>query len=177
MDEVKAAFSHLWDKAAYQCKILKDEIEKRFPWLIVMPGHGALDSEEHDSKDQAPGAPDLFIFHNQRLLFAIEVTGSDKIETPWSVWLGKHKIDFARNAEYPIGFFLFFGKWNQVRMFASMEELEGVLDPPEVKTIRGLNFEYHILDRTYFKDERGFWDWFLWMLETRIDPGWQESIH
>jgi len=168
-DELKDAFRHLWDKAAYQCKILKKEINKRYPALIVLPGHGALDADEHDSTDKEPGAPDLFVWYNQRLICAIEVTGSDKIETPWNIWIGKHKIDFAKKAEYPIGFFFFYGKYNQVRFFTSYEEIESVLDPPEVRTIRGLNLEYHILEYTYFKDERGFWDWFHWCLEERIE--------
>ncbi|MCK5342435.1 MAG: hypothetical protein KAR20_03475 [Candidatus Heimdallarchaeota archaeon] len=167
MDEVKEVFSHLWDKAAYQCKILKDEIEKRYPFLIVLPGHGALDAKEHDSKDELPGAPDLYVWHNQKLVCAIEVTGSDKV-IPWDIWLGKHKVEFARNAEYPIGFFLFFGKDNQLRLFASMEELDSVIEHPEVKNIRGLNFEYHVVDRIFFKGEVGFWNWFQNMLEIRL---------
>jgi len=167
MDEVKEIFAHLWDKAAYQCQYLKNEIEKKYPFLIVLPGHGALDAEEHSSKDESPGAPDLYIWYNQQLVCAIEVTGSDKV-VPWNIWLGKHKIAFARNAEYPIGFFLFYGQGNQLKLFASMEELDGVLDPPEVKNIRGMNFEYHVLDRSYFKDESGFWRWLEWMLESRV---------
>ena len=167
MDEVKEVFSQLWAKAASQCLILKDEIETRHPYLIVLAGHGALDDKEHKAKDELAGAPDLYLWHNQQLVCAIEVTGSDKV-VPWNIWLGKHKIAFARRAEYPIGFFLFYGKDNQLRLFASMEELDSVLDPPEVKTIRGLNFEYHVLDRSYFKDESGFWRWLDWMLESRI---------
>lgn len=168
LDEVKQVFNHLWDKAAYQCNILKDMIEKRYPFLVVMPGHGALDAEEHDSKDEQPGAPDLYIYHNQKLICAIEVTGSDKC-IPWSIWLGKHKVEFARRQKYPIGFFLFYGKDHSVRLFGSMEELDGVLDPPKVKNIRGLNFEYHILDRNYFKDEKGFWNWLHFQIETRAE--------
>ncbi len=167
MDEVKEVFSHLWDKAASQCLILKDEIEKLYPYLIVLPGHGALDSQEHNSKDELPGAPDLYIWHNQNLVCAIEVTGSDKV-IPYNIWLGAHKVKFARKAECPIGFFLFFGKNNQMRLFASMEELDSVLDPPEVKNIRGLNFEYHVIDRIHFKGEVGFWNWFHNMLEIRL---------
>ena len=167
MDEVKEVFSHSWEKAAYQCLILKEEIEKKYPYLVVTPGHGALDAKEHSSKDELPGAPDLYIWHNQTLVCAIEVTGSDKV-IPWNIWLGAHKVKFARNAEYPIGFFLFYGENNQLRLFASMEDLDSVIEPPEVKTIRGLNFDYHILDRAYFKDELGFWRWFDWMLESRL---------
>jgi len=166
MDEVKECFAHLWDKAAYQCRILANEIKKQYPFLNILPGHGAFDSEEHDSKDKEPGAPDLFLYHNQRLICAIEVTGSDKV-IPWSIWLGAHKVAFARRAEYPIGFFLFYGKDNSVRLFGTMEELDSVLDPPETRNIRGLNFEYHIVDRMYFKGEKGFWDWLAWMLEVR----------
>ena len=168
MDEVKSAFAHLWDKAAYQCQLLKKEIESRYPWLQVLPGHGALDSEEHDSTGKAAGAPDLFVFYGQIFLCAIEVTGSDKVESPWQIWLGKHKVDFAREADYPIGFFFFFGKNNQLRLFSTYQELQSVLDPPEVKTIRGLNLQYHIIDRSYFKDERGFWDWFTWIIDERL---------
>ena len=167
MDEVKQTFAHLWDKAASQCIILKDEIEKLYPFLIVLPGHGALDSQEHNSKDELPGAPDLYIWHNQNLVCAIEVTGSDKVIS-YNIWLGAHKVKFARKVEYPIGFFLFFGKNNQMRLFASMEELDSVLDPPEVKNIRGLNFEYHVIDRIHFKGEVGFWNWFQNMLEIRL---------
>ena len=168
MDEVKACFNHLWDKAAYQCKILKDEIEKRYPFLTVTPGHGALDADEHDSKDEQPGAPDLYVWHNQRLICAIEVTGSDKV-IPYNIWLGAHKVAFARKAEYPIGFYLFYGKNNEVQFFATMEELDSVIEEPEIKNIRGLNFEYHVLDRNHFKGEIGFWNWFQWMLESRAE--------
>jgi len=167
MDEVKECFVHLWDKAAYQCNILKNEIEKRYPYLTIMPGHGALDADEHSKKDEQPGAPDLYIYFNQHLVCAIEVTGSDKV-IPWNVWLGAHKIAFARQQKYPIGFFLFFGKQNDVRLFASMAELENVLESPQIKNIRGLNFEYHVLDRIYFKDEMGFWDWLKWTIECRL---------
>lgn len=168
MDEVKACFVHLWDKAAYQCNILKNEIEKRYPYLTILPGHGALDAKEYISKDEESGAPDLYIYCNQQLICAIEVTGSDKV-IHWNVWLGAHKIDFARRQKYPIGFFLFFGKQNDVRLFASMDELESVLERPQIKNIRGLNFEYHVLDRTYFKDELGFWDWLQWTIEYRLE--------
>jgi len=168
MDEVKECFNQLWDKAAYQCRILKELIEEKYPWIIVLPGHGALDSDEHDSTDKQPGAPDLFLWHNQKLICAIEVTGSDKV-IPWSIWLGAHKIAFARRAEYPIGFFLFYGKDNSVRLFASMDELEGILDPPETRNIRGLNFEYHIIDRLHFKNEPGFWNWLEYLLEPQVD--------
>ena len=168
MDEVKAAFSHLWDKAAYQCQILKKEIESRYPWLTVAPGHGALDSQEHDSDGKQKGDPDLYVFYGQLLLCAIEVTGSDKIENPWTVWLGAHKAELARKAQYPIGFFFFFGKNHQLRLFATYQELQSVLDPPVSKAIRGLTLQYHILDRTYFKDERGFWAWFAWIIDERL---------
>lgn len=168
MDEVKQTFNHLWSKAASKCLILKDEIEKKFPYLVVTPGHGALDAQEHDSKDESAGAPDLYIWHGQKLICAVEVTGSDKV-IPYNIWLGAHKVKFARNAEYPIGFFLFYGKNNEVRLFGSMEELDSVIEDPEVKNIRGLNFEYHVLDRNYFKDEKGFWNWLEYMVDTRVD--------
>lgn len=167
MDEVKQTFRHLWDKAAVQCRILKVEIESRFPYLTVTPGHGALDAEEHDSKDEQSGAPDLYIWYNQKLVCAIEVTGSDKV-IPWIIWLGAHKVEFARRAEYPIGFFLFYGNNNQMRLFGSMEELDSVIDDPEVKNIRGLNFEYHVVERCHFKDEVGFWNWLAFQVECRI---------
>lgn len=168
MDEVKEAFAHLWNKAAYQCTLLKREIEKRYPSLIVLPGHGALDSKEHDSTGKEPGNPDLFLWYGQQLICAIEVTGSDVIEHPFDIWLGEHKVKFALNAEYPIGFFLFYGKNNQVRYFASMDELETVLDQPKPRTIRGLTLYYHILEPSYFKNESGFWDWLQYQVETRI---------
>lgn len=167
MDEVKQTFSHLWDKAAYQCLLLKDEIERRLPYLTVLPGHGALDADEHDSKDEQSGAPDLYIWHEQKLVCAVEVTGSDKV-IPYHIWLGAHKVKFARSADYPIGFFLFYGANNEVRLFGSMEELDSVIKDPEVKNIRGLNFEYHVLDRNYFKDEIGFWNWLAFQVECRI---------
>ena len=107
-DEVKEAFAHLWEKAASQCIMIKDEIEKRYPALLVLPGHGALDADEHDSTGKEPGEPDLYVWFNQKLICAIEVTGSDKV-VPWDIWLGKHKVDFAKKAEYPIGFFFFYG--------------------------------------------------------------------
>jgi hypothetical protein len=169
LDEVKECFNHLWDKASYQCNLLKREIEKQYPYLTIVAGLGALDNEEHDSSNKEHGAPDLYIYYGQKLICAIEVTGSDKVSNPWKVWIGKHKIDFARKQKYPIGFFFFFGGNNQLRLFTSFEEIKTILEPPEVKTIRGLNFEYHILDVTYFKGESSLWNWLQCCIDLLAD--------
>lgn len=164
MDEVKACFNHIWDKASYQCNLIKREIEQRHPYLTVIGGHGALDAEEHDSQGKESGAPDLFLYYGQRLVCAVEVTGSDKI-IPWSIWIGKHKVEFAEKAKYPVAFFFFYGKNNEIRYFISYDEIRSVLEPPKVRTIRGLNFEYHILDVSYVKGEMEFWNWLQYCIE------------
>ena len=165
MDEVKACFSKLWDKAAYQCQLLKNEIERQFPFLTVMGGKGAFDSEHHTENSES-GEPDLFLYYGQRLICAVEVTGSDKVANPWKIWIGAHKIKFAETAKYPLGFFFFYGKDNQMRYFTTYDEIKTVVEPVKIRTIRGLNFEYHILDNSYFKDEAAFWNWLQYCIEN-----------
>jgi hypothetical protein len=172
MTSLRESYRGTWKKSAYQENLLKREIERRFPKIIISGGKGSF-REDEVVQDAPIGAPDLYLFFNLESgvipICEIEVTGSDKV-VPNILWIGHHKVKYLLELEDPssYGVFFFFGKSHQMRYFMRGDYLLKMIRQYDVqeKIIRGVKEFYHLIPSSYFLNEAGFWSWLLWRMDN-----------
>lgn len=139
----KAIYGDQWDKAAKNCECVILDLTAKFAkdGLILRAGHGALSadpqSEEHDH-----GEPDIFLVYQDNIIGGVEVTGSSKVNWPCEAWVGKHKLEYALNAYFPVAFVLFYP--NAIR-FVTAKSVENYAPQAEQRTLYGGIEYYHVL--------------------------------
>lgn len=173
MTSLRESYKGTWQKSAYQESLLKNEIERRFPKLVILGGKGSFRKDEV-LEDAPIGAPDLFLYFPHEEIgnlpvCEIEVTGSDKL-VPNILWVGHHKVKYLLELEDPssYGIFFFFGKNHQVRYFMRGDYLLKTVRQYDVqeKNIRGVKEFYHLIPSSYFLNESGFWSWLMWRMNN-----------
>lgn len=131
-----------WAKAAKNCQQVHNDLRRWFPNLCFPLGHGALSSkEELGEHDKAE--PDIFATFIGVTIAGIEVTGTDRINCPSEVWVGHHKINYAKSANYPIFYVLFYP--DRTRL-VSAEMIMQLAPEVVTKEVRGKSERYHILN-------------------------------
>lgn len=181
----KSTYSDQWDRAAKQTKRVIDDLISWFAheeFLAIRAGHGALDSELVPNGDHEKGSPDIFIEYKGDIIAAVEVTGSEKVNFPCAVWIGKHKMDYALKVEFPISFVVNYPneqRWISARM------VDRYAENPESRKIMGTIEYYHILKPHHTQIYKSLKFWVEGCIECRkkdehekemmIDEKWQIS--
>lgn len=140
----KNLYRDQWKKAAENCKQVIGDLTAGFAQagLKLRSGHGALSCDE-ESSDHNHGEPDIFLLFNDNIIGGIEVTGSDRVNWPCEVWIGAHKMKYARKVYFPIAFVLFYPN---ERRFVTAKMVTSYAPEPEERTVYGGIEHYHVLN-------------------------------
>ena len=121
MGDFKAAYCDQWAKAACNVLFTLEQIAPliQFPFKIES-GYGAISSDRLEGEHER-SQPDILIYgpdrsqglDREKIVAAIEVTGSNKVIFPCVSWIAEHKLQYARAVDFPIAYVLFFA--NQIR--------------------------------------------------------------
>lgn len=91
----KPIYKDQWKPGADREKHVRELIENEFPDLKCALGYGAEKDERiPDDPEHKRGAPDQFWYYKGKLLFQVEVTGTDKVVEDY-VWIRPDKLDHA----------------------------------------------------------------------------------
>ena len=94
----KLSYSTLWKRHWEKVETLKDEIIKRFPEFekSMKFGLGAITDKWLKIPPDEKGEPDIYIYHEYKLVCFIEVFGSDKVKMPNLIWIRPDKLRHAK---------------------------------------------------------------------------------
>jgi len=139
----KKVYADQWAKAAKNCEQVIGDLTALFAQdgLKLRAGHGALSCEEDNTQHDA-GEPDIFLVYKDNIIGGIEVTGSDRVSWPCEVWVGHHKMKYARKVFFPVAFVLFYR--NETR-FVSSVLVDQHAPEYERRTVYGGIEHYHVL--------------------------------
>lgn len=139
----KAIYGDQWAKAAKNCEQVIGDLTAAFAseGLKLRAGHGALSCEE-DNSQHDQGEPDIFLIYNANIIGGIEVTGSNRVTWPCEVWIGHHKMKYARKVFFPVGFVLFY---NGERRFVTAQMVNNYSPDFQERTVYGTIEHYHVL--------------------------------
>jgi len=141
MNDFKALYQDTWAKAARDTQETIELIQSWFPWIKWRPGKGALDEGPTDA-EHPRAEPDIILLYDGEPILGVEVTGSDKMTWPCTVWIGKHKADFARACGYPVVYALYYNGQEAKRVISNLMVLHYA--PYAVaKKPRGVTEYYH----------------------------------
>ena len=148
-DNGKAFYANQLGKAARNCEDVLRDLKIRFgdfyPFISILPGYYALDSQVRKTKDHSKGEPDILIRDvDNDIIAGVEVTGSDKIDfrNQKSAWIAAHKMDHARSCGYPVSFVLFY---KNGKFFVDRDRVEASAPYADARTIGGYLEYYHIV--------------------------------
>lgn len=93
--EWKDIYKSQWKPGSNREKYVRELIENEFPDLEYTPGYGTEKDERipYDPKHKR-GAPDQYWSYKGKLLFQVEVTGTDKVVEDY-VWIRPDKLEHA----------------------------------------------------------------------------------
>ena len=155
INEFKENYVSTWAKAARNCQRIHNDLRGWFPSLCFPLGHGAISSEwengEHDK-----GEVDIFVMLGGRTIAGIEVTGSAKVDYPCNVWIGHHKIKYAKEQRFQVAYVLFYN--NQIRFVDAKTVIEYAPDAKERRVFGNKEF-YHVLDHWHTQPYRSLKEW------------------
>lgn len=140
----KEKYKDTWAKAANDTLRVISDIEG---WiddshLLLESGKGAITDQIVEDQDHESGAPDIFLIYYGQVIGAIEVTGSNRVSFPCDVWIGKHKIDYFKNAGLPIAYVIVY---KNERRFVTGHIVITYAPLPEKIYPRGSPEWYHVL--------------------------------
>ena len=132
-------------KAAKDCKETLRDLKEWFPndeVTFKLGYHGISDKLVLEHTEHEKGEPDIFVYWKDSIVCAVEVTGSDKVRMPASVWIGKHKMDYAETARFPVVYALYYlgSRW-----FVPARKVRQEAGVAETKTIGGYSEYYHVM--------------------------------
>lgn len=133
-------------KAAKDCKETLRDLKAWFPNNEIsfkLGYYGESDKLELKHREHEKGEPDIFVYWKDAVCCAVEVTGSDKVRMPALVWIGKHKMDYAQAAKFPVGYALYYlgSRW-----FVPAGRVKQESGEAETKKIGGYSEYYHVLE-------------------------------
>lgn len=146
MTDLKKAYNIAdWAKAARNCQQIHNDLRRWFPDLDFPLGFGALSPKE-ETKDHEKAEPDIFVKFVGVTIAGIEVTGSEKIPCPNEIWIGHHKIEYAKKADFPIAYVLFYSD----KVVCTSAKIVMSLDS-ETKTVqlRGNRERYYTIESRF----------------------------
>jgi len=156
--EGKEFYADTWAKASMDCKQTLLDLQAWFASneISIRPGYHALsvNLEEHTEHD--PGEPDIFVYWQDCVVCAIEVTGSDKVAMPADVWISKTKMEYADTARFPVAFALYY---RGSRWFIPAAKAKQYATEPQTKMIANFAEYYHVIEPqhlTKFRDLQGW---------------------
>jgi len=145
-------------KAAMDCKHTLRDLKEWFPnkkTTFKLGYYGSSDKPEV-FKEHDKGEPDIFVFWGDTVICAVEVTGSDRVIMPASVWIAKHKMDYAKQATFPIAFALYYlgSRW-----FLPAAKVRQWAQKPQTITIAGYSEFYHVIDPAHLSKYEALQEW------------------
>ena len=140
----KEKYKDTWKKAAKDTLQVIADIEgwTDNPNLLLESGKGAVTDDILQDDNHESGAPDIFLLYYGQVIGAVEVTGSNRVSFPCDVWIGKHKIDYFRNAGIPIAYVLVY---KNEKRFVTGHMVRSYVPMPTKLYPRGLPEWYHVL--------------------------------
>lgn len=141
-ETLKNTYVDHWAKAARNCQQVHTDLRRWFRDLCFPLGHGAL-SKFLETGDHEAGEVDIFVNFQYAIIGGVEVTGSANVEYPCDVWIGHHKIKYAKSKDFPIIFVLFYN--NAVRIVDSKTVIRRAPDA-EPRRIFGNEEHFHIVE-------------------------------
>ncbi len=141
-EALKKSYANQWAKAARNCQQVHNDLRKWFRDLIFPLGHGALSKFVEEGEHEA-GEVDIFVKFNYAIIAGVEVTGSANVDYSCDVWIGNHKIKYAKTKDLPIIYVLFYN--NAVRIVDAKTVIRrGPEDEP--RRVFGNLEHYHIVE-------------------------------
>lgn len=144
-NNMKETYINHWAKAARNCQQVHNDLRRWFRDLIFPLGHGAISSKEEHAEHEA-GEVDIFVQFGFVTLAGVEVTGSTNVDFPCEVWIGHHKIKYAKKQSFPIAYILFYK--NAVR-FVEAKTVQRRAPKAVLRRVYGNKEYYHVVDPDY----------------------------
>jgi len=112
----KLSYSTLWKRHWEKVEALREKLIKRFPKLenAMRFGLGAITDKWLKIPPDEKGEPDIMIYCEYKLLCYIEVSGSDKVRMPNSIWIRPDKLEHAKSKEEETWFYMVYP--NEIRV-------------------------------------------------------------
>lgn len=112
----KISYSTQWKKHYENVEALRDELITRFPQLekSMKFGLGAMTDEWIKVPPEEKGEADIMMYYEYKLVCYIEVSGSDKVRMPNTIWIRPDKLKHAKGKEEETWFYMVYP--NEVRV-------------------------------------------------------------
>ena len=146
-------------KAAKDCNETLRDLKE---WFLIdeitfkLGYHGISDKLVLEHTEHEKGEPDIFVYWKDSIVCAVEVTGSDKVKMPASVWIGKHKMDYAETARFPVVYALYYlgSRW-----FVPAGKVRQEAGVAETKIIGGYSEYYHVMHPQHLRKYEELQGW------------------
>lgn len=112
----KLSYSTLWKRHWEKVEVLREKLIKRFPQLenAMRFGLGSITDKWLKIPPEEKGEPDFMIYHEYKIVCNIEVSGSDKVKMPNSIWIRPDKLEHAKSKEEETWFYMVYP--NEIRV-------------------------------------------------------------
>ena len=152
-------YAQIKAKAAMDCKETLRDLKEWFPDKKIafkLGYYGDSDKLELKHTEHEKGEPDIFVLWKDEIVCAVEVTGSDKVIMPASVWIAKHKMEYAEAAKFPVAFALYYlgSRW-----FLPAAKVGQWARKPQTMTIGGSTEYYHVIDPAHLSKFEALKEW------------------
>jgi len=116
-----STYSVLWEKHRNNVQLLVSTLITKFSKLAgcIREGHGAKTDKWLKIPPDKKNEPDLDLYKDYNCFCHIEISGSDKVEMPDTLWIRPTKIDFAEKSILPYFFYMVYP--NEIRIIEANE--------------------------------------------------------